>query len=61
MVHNIQEIIDQVYLVLSKNNPNNFNELGLDEQANSCIRIARCILLLKEEKNGINNYKADNR
>ena len=48
----MNEIIELVYNRMRKTNYNNFNLLSMDEQGETCIRIARAIILLKEESNG---------
>jgi hypothetical protein len=52
--YKIQAMAEKVHRVLRRTNANNYKSLGLDERADTCVRIARCILILKED-----NYETD--
>ena len=38
-----KELVDKVYDILNRHNPNDFKNLSMDEQGEMCIRIARAI------------------
>jgi len=44
----MKNLVDKVYDILYRNNPNNFRWLSLDEQGEMCVRIARAIEIVKE-------------
>lgn len=56
--HKIQEMATHVHMVCVRHNPNNYKSLGMDEQGDICVRIARAIILTQEDMDHETDSKA---
>lgn len=53
--YKIQKMATRVHMVCVRHNPNNYKGLGMDEQGDMCVRIARAIIITQEDMNDEDN------